>query len=305
MSAFKAKVSLEDKDGNVIDPTQVEGTADGGKQFWVIKPGWSIGVIKQLLKNDKTGERVNRYFAGWKPFKNPETADGKFEYVSVSPEIELFNDNRTQISRTPIGLFAVNKAGEPHNPSGKNAIFGVGLSFLKAVGAFPNATELEFDPEKVRDVVVDVRTSIGAYVKAYKNEEGRSVPGRAFNSAEFVVEMTKANGGATPTFEEYAALVKKWNIANGYLNEDGSEVRAGVLLKMKNTIEAVSSVFAYGRTIADVEEMGYFVDTRTKTVYLSEASFDRAQLLGGDTDDGFGGDDEGFSSGSDDDDGFA
>ena len=114
--------------------------------------------------------------------------------------------------------------------------------------------------------------------------------------------MTKANGGATPTFEEYAGLVKKWNIANGYLREDGSEVRSGVLLKMKNTIEAVSSVFAYGRTVADVEEMGYFVDPRTKAVYLTEASFERAQSLGSE-EDGFAQDDDGFAADSDD--GFA
>lgn len=299
--AFKATVSLEDKDGNVIDPTQVEGSADGGKQFWVVKPGWNLGVIKVLQKNEKTGERVNRYFGGWKGFKS-DRPDGKFEYVSVSPDIELFNDNRTQISRTPIGLFAVNERGEPFNPGGKNAIFGTGLLFLKAVGAFPASDQLDFDPEKIRDIVVDIRTSVGAYVKSYKNEEGRQVPARTFNSADFVVEMTKINGGSTPTFEEYAALVKKWNIANGYLNDEGKEVRDGVLLKMKNTIEAVSSVFAYGRTVADIEEMGYFVDTRTKAVYLSEAAFERAQSLGGD-DDGFAQDDDGFAT--EDDDGFA
>lgn len=258
MARMTAKIQAPTtKNGETIDLT---AAPTNDRAFATIEPGYYDAVIG--------GIEATEYQAGYEQFKNPDNPDGKWTYLKLTPDVRLLNANRTLINRQGF-TFGVIKDGAPYRPDGKrdqSPIFGGanGAQYmLTALGLFRKTEdgqfEIDFDPSLISDRVVRVRTAIGGYVKGEKS----------FDSVQFHELMTRMNGGdQNYSFDDIPALVDAYNRENGYVGENGEEITEGVRLKTKNVI-----VGWYPINQSQAIENGWYFDTVSKAVFLTEASY--------------------------------
>lgn len=241
------------KDGEAVDITARSEAVDN-RAFYTVKPDYYNAVVEKL--------EFNTYQGNYKGFPNPDSKDGKWTYGKLTPHLRLLNENKTIISRQDV-IIGVLKDGVPYRPDGdksKAAIWPAAQYLLSALGLFRKSGsdfELDFDTDLIFDRIVRVKTDVAGFIKNEKN----------FSPEELRGLLTPVNLGVEYTWEELFGLVKEYNLENGYVDEEGKDLNDGIKLKTKNVV-----VNYFGLTAADAEAQGFYFDTDTQAVFLSEAS---------------------------------
>lgn len=246
---------------NVTPGTKKDGTAhdlsphaeSNTLAYVPIEPGFYTALVR--------GVEDKFYYAPFKDIKNPDRPDGKWKYVKLVPELVLFNDNGTVISRQDLILGVQDeKTGAFIRPDNSNdsPIWGGtnGAQFmLVALGLFsPNSDgtyTLNLDTDRLTDRIVRVKVAIGGYIKGKANYRPDEL------------QKLLDNPGATLAEIESAA-----DEFNQYSNETGED------LKLKNVV-----VGWYAVSQKQANEGGWFYDEPTGHVYATEASFNASQTV--------------------------
>lgn len=251
---------LKDKNGNAFNPAA--RSTGAGTAYRIIEPNFYYANITGLTES-----------TSWRAFNSkgenfPNTAvddkgvrvnaEGKWEYLSLTPNFELFNDNGTIINRQNFQLGVLDADGVLTRPDGDNskpALWSEGQFLLGAMGLLSTDEEgnfsFSYDPDLILDRVVKIKTGVGGYIK------GKT----GFDDKQLKAVLEELNDGEEYTFDELFDLVKLYNIDH--------ELEGDAGLKLKNIIVSV-----YPADERAINENGWFVDPATQAVFTSEVAFD-------------------------------
>ncbi len=234
-----------DKAGQPIDITQRSEGVDTTK-FEIVPPGYYFALVHGL--------KMDTYQAPWKGVPNPATADGKWTYVKITPDLELFNANGTVVNRqeTTVGVLEGGNFYRPDQDSTKSEIWVEAQYLLRSLGLLSKGNNgkfvLNFDSELIHDRVVSVRTGVAGYIKGQRTVSAKTL----------TAMLTEQNQGEAFEFGDIPELVRMYN------EDHGTE------LKTKNVIEAY-----YDVAVVDAQERGWFVEPDSGAVFVSEASWNQ------------------------------
>lgn len=255
MARITGKVAPKDQDGKSVDITaRNEGHS---RAYEIITPDFYDAVVNNL--------KFATMQMAFKDVPNPATADGKWTYWKLTPNITILNENHTQINTQDV-IMGILVDGTPYHPKGKDEmpIWKEGQHLLSALGLFTTDGDgvfsLDFDPDLIKNRVIRVATNVGGYIKS-GTERGNFPPKRLEEMLKSVNNNLPYEGWQIP------ALVNLWNLEHGLTNEQDEEVEEGVSLRLKNYI-----TYWGGISQSKANENNWFFDPATKAVYLDEAS---------------------------------
>ena len=185
------------------DSVGVENIVDSDPRYGLVPPAKYLAVIKSV---ESGGFR-----AGYGSILNPETEDGKWDYVKVTPTVKLINENNTVISSQDFIIGVVNAAGKLVDPKNKGnpviwANFGGAFHFLNAIGSIKE-DNLDYNPEAIEDIVVRVRTFYRGY---------DSVKNVNYDPDVLMKLLISENDGEKFDGSEVKALLLKYNVKMMY-----------------------------------------------------------------------------------------
>ena len=205
----------------------VENIIDSDPRYGLVRPGKYYAVVKSV----ETGS----FRAGYGNAVNPEADDGKWDYVKVTPTIELINENNTVINSQDFVIGVVNNAGELVDPKNKgNALiwsnFGGAFHLLSALGCIAD-DGLDYNPETIANIIVRVRTFYRGYDSVKKIN---------YDPDQLMRILIAENDGVKVNPDEIKALLLKYNVAKGYSTityKDGNSVYEPTLEECQFAIE--------------------------------------------------------------------
>lgn len=160
MAIFGGEVSSGELD---LDKSVAYGDGDS-RPFAPIKPGRYTAVIRSIT--------AKTYKARYGEYKNDKDADGKWTYLSLTPDVVLANDNGTTINRQDLTVGVIDDKGNTFRPDGDNSkpsIFGGqrGAQYLLvALGLVTADGKLApFDTDLIKNRVVVVNVGLAAYLR--------------------------------------------------------------------------------------------------------------------------------------------
>lgn len=242
------------KSDKIVD---VRPAANGA--YFTAAPGEYTAIVRKIVDKDPFMSNITG-------FPNPDTQDGKWPMYKITPTFELVNDRHTLIERQDLTI-GVMVDGVPFSPNEKNSAVYSGwfnkskdtrggslgaAGLLEAIGVMKvvdKQATFTGDTSEISDVVVRVRTGVGAYNKNKLN----------YGPDEFLALMMERNGGTVPPFAEYITLLNEYNEEKGARGTDDE-------LKMKTFVLAV-----WGLNDGEVAAGGYF-RADNGAVYLSKSS---------------------------------
>lgn len=233
------------KSGEAVNLAGNEGNFGNNHAFSLIPSNYYTAVVRKV-----TEANSRRMVKG---FESPDE-DGKWKYLSITPDFLLLNDYGTIISRQSFTVGAVDEDGNLHSPNPDSDVVWGGLrgarEFLTAIKCFvageDGGFDLTFHAPAIRGLVVRVMTSIGGYRKGVSGDILPNEMKAMLNEfSDVPIEFDAENFDITAISNALNAL----NAAKGYDDETG--------YRLKNVIVKIVSLWTN-----KAEEDGLFVQTR-------------------------------------------
>lgn len=223
-----------------LDKSVAYGDGDS-RPFAPVKPGRYTAVVRSL--------KSKTYRAGYGAHKSGD-ADGKWTYLSLTPDVVLANPEGTIINRQDLTVGVIDAEGNTFRPDGdtsKPSIFGGERGaqyFLTALGLVGSDGKLiPFDTDNIKNRVVVVNVGLAAYQRGSSGQKG--VEELAGDFAKIKPDWTMA---------DLPELMRQLNIDEGLLAEDEDERDVKNLWRLKNVITGF-----YRLKADEAEARGYAV----------------------------------------------
>ena len=189
----------------------VDNIYESDPKYGLVKPGNYLAIIRSL--------EMSSFRAGYGAVLNPDTDDGKWDYVKVKPTVQLVNDVETLINSQDFIIGVTDVNGGLVDPSGKgNSLiwsnYGGAFYMLNSIGAIVDDS-LDFDSERVKNLIVKIKTFYRGY---------DSVRGENYEPDELMPLLVKANKGMRINSDDIKGLLLRYNAMQGYSRVFASDV---------------------------------------------------------------------------------
>ncbi len=226
--AIKAKnIKAQDKDGNAVDLAGSNASFANNHAFTLIPQSWYTAIITKVEEST--------FRMSVSGFENPNSEDGKWAHLRLTPKFKLLNDNATIISRQNFIVGAVEN-NELIAPNPDNDVVWGGVrgarDLLQALKMFTEDGEggfnMTFHAPAVRNMVVRVMTSIGGYRKGEFDITPQNMLALLNEHSDEALDFSEARFDREAVEKALAAL----NEANGYSEDDGYKLK-NVIIKIQ------------------------------------------------------------------------
>lgn len=216
------------------------------------------------------------YRAGAGEHKNPDSADGKWDYLKIRPTLHIVHDEAIHgISRHDLTIGVINSDGELIRPDGnhkENPVWS-GRSgaryFLKELGFFipeldaegeeTGEYELIYDPDVINDMVLRVGIGYEVYSKNHREHN--------MNFDEFKQWLSERGITHTAPLDVIYDAINDFNDDNGFTEDED-----------KLTLKS-SPIGWYAMTAEQAEAEGFYHEPETHRTYTNEQAAQIANAL--------------------------